>query len=156
EPVGGGGAEPGVELLAQTRHPDLEELVDVLADDGQELHPFEEGHGPVGGNREDAREVVERGELAVEVPGFGLQLGRGSERGPYSGRAAALDRNVDAGHARHRTCASRSAASVLPPGATRGDGRRPTRGGPAGRRAGNRRGGPAGERAGKVGEAPLP
>ncbi len=40
--VEGGGADPGDHLLLQAGHPDLEELVEVLAEDGQELGPLEQ------------------------------------------------------------------------------------------------------------------
>ena len=47
-PVGRGGAEPGRHLLLQAGHPHLEELVEVLAEDGEELGPLEQRHGVVG------------------------------------------------------------------------------------------------------------
>src|SRR5207245_7354843 len=90
----------------------MEELVEVLADDGEELHALQERDARVRREREHAPEVIERGELAVEVPGFGLELGRGIERRLDAGCAAALDRHVEAGHGPHRSCASPS----VPPG----------------------------------------
>ena len=43
EPAGGGGAEAGGGPVGQPRHPDHEELVEVAGEDGQELHPFQQG-----------------------------------------------------------------------------------------------------------------
>ena len=66
-PVGRGDADPGRHLLLQTGDPDLEELVEVLAEDGQELGPLEERHGLVGRQGEHPLVEVEPGQLAVEV-----------------------------------------------------------------------------------------
>ena len=66
--VGRGGADPGRHLLLQAGDADLEELVEVLAEDGQELGPLEQRHLLVLGEREHPLVEVEPGELAVEVP----------------------------------------------------------------------------------------
>ena len=66
-PVGRGDADPGRHLLLQTGHPNLEELVEVLAEDGEELGPLEERHGLVGGQGEHPLVEVEPGQLAVQV-----------------------------------------------------------------------------------------
>ena len=43
QPVGGTGPQPGVDLVLQTGHPHLEELVEPFGEDGQELDPLEQG-----------------------------------------------------------------------------------------------------------------
>ena len=43
-PVGRGGGDAGRHLVLQAGHPDLEELVEVLAEDGEELGPLEQRH----------------------------------------------------------------------------------------------------------------
>ena len=67
EAVGDRGAEPGRELLHQPGDPHLEELVEVLAHDGEELGPLEERDRRVLGEREDTRDEVEERELSVQV-----------------------------------------------------------------------------------------
>ena len=66
--VGRGGAEPGGHLVLQAGHPDLEELVEVLAEDGQELGPLEQRHRRVLGQGQDPGVEVEPRQLAVEEP----------------------------------------------------------------------------------------
>ena len=61
----------GEHLLLQARHADLEEVVEVLAEDGQEAHPFEEGQLRILRHRQDPFIEVEPGELAVDVAGTG-------------------------------------------------------------------------------------
>ena len=90
EAVGDGGAEPGRELLHQSGDPHLEELVEVLAHDGEELGPLEEGDGRVLREREDARDEVEERELSVQVAHADRRTGLG-----FGLRA---DGDVDAGH----------------------------------------------------------
>ena len=51
---------------------DLEELVEVLAEDREELDPLEHGQVVALGHREHALVEVEPGELAVEVARRGL------------------------------------------------------------------------------------
>ena len=64
--VGREGADAGLHLLAQSGHPDLEELVEVGREDGEELGPLEQGGGGVLGEREHPLVEVEPGQLAVE------------------------------------------------------------------------------------------
>ncbi len=49
--VCGPGPQPGVDLVLQTGHAHLEELVEALGEDGQELDPFEQGRQSVFGQR---------------------------------------------------------------------------------------------------------
>ena len=79
-PVRRGGAEPGGHLLLEAGHADLEELVEVLAEDGQELGPLEQRHRVVGGQGEHPLVEVEPGELAVEVAGCVGVARRGGPR----------------------------------------------------------------------------
>ncbi len=51
------------------RRPDLEELIEVVAEDGQELRPFEQRHVVVRGQGQHAGVEVEPGQLTVEEPG---------------------------------------------------------------------------------------
>jgi len=44
EPVGAGGRLPGVQAALEGGHPHHEELVQVRAEDGQELHALQQGH----------------------------------------------------------------------------------------------------------------
>ena len=67
ESVGCVAAHAGRKLLLQAGYPDLEELVEVRAEDREELRPLEQGQRRVLGEREHARVEVEPGELAVEV-----------------------------------------------------------------------------------------
>ena len=75
EPVGGGGAQAGLELLHETRDPHLEELVEVLAEDGEELGSLEQRQAVVLGQGEHAGVELEPRELAVEEA-----LGSSAER----------------------------------------------------------------------------
>ena len=75
EPVGGRGAQAGLELLHQARHPDLEELVEVLAEDGEELRPLEQRELAVLGQGQHPGVEFEPRQLAVEEP-----LGRVAQR----------------------------------------------------------------------------
>ena len=67
-------ADAGLELLLQARHAHLEELVEVGAEDREELRALEQRQRGVLGEREHARVELEPGELAVEVAG---RAGRG-------------------------------------------------------------------------------
>ena len=62
----------GVDLLPQAGDANLEELVQVAAEDREEPGTLESRPPGVLGAREDARVVVERRELAVEEPRLGL------------------------------------------------------------------------------------
>ena len=59
--------DPGGDPLLQTRHPDLEELVQVLAEDRQELDPLQQRGLGVLGQGEHPGVEVQPGELTVEV-----------------------------------------------------------------------------------------
>ena len=65
---------PGFELLLQARDAHLEELVEVAAEDREELRPLEQRERRVLGEREHARVELEQRQLAVEVAG---RAGRG-------------------------------------------------------------------------------
>ncbi len=65
--VGARGAQSSRELLHQARHANLEELVEVFAEDREELRPLEQRHRGVLGEREHPRVELEERELAVEV-----------------------------------------------------------------------------------------
>ena len=67
EAVGRVAAHAGRELLLQARDADLEELVEVRAEDREELRPLEQRSVGVLGEREHARVEVEPRQLAVEV-----------------------------------------------------------------------------------------
>ncbi len=66
----------GLDLLAQTGDPDLEELVEVAGEDGQELDAFEEGVAFVTRLEQDPRVELEPGKLAVQVRERRLGSGR--------------------------------------------------------------------------------
>jgi hypothetical protein len=68
QPVGAVPAHAGRHLVLEGGHPDLEELVEVLAEDGQELGPLQQRHPVVVGQRQHALVEVEPGQLAVAVP----------------------------------------------------------------------------------------
>src|SRR4026209_363817 len=73
--VRSGRSDPGLEAHLQTPDAHLEELVQVVAEDGEELGALEHGQaGPVG-QRQDSLVEVEPGELAVEEPRL-RRLGR--------------------------------------------------------------------------------
>ena len=72
--VGRGLGEGRVDLLLQAGDADLEELVDVLAQDRQEAHPLEQRQRLVLGHGEHAFVEVELRQLPVQVPL--LSLGR--------------------------------------------------------------------------------
>ena len=95
--VEGGGADPGHDLLLQPGDAHLEELVEVLAEDRQELGPLEERDRVVGRQREDPRVEVEPGELTVQVAlgGDRVDPRPGSPRG-VGGRSHGL-RSVPTG-----------------------------------------------------------
>ena len=96
EAVGGGGAQAGVELLHEARDPHLEELVEVLAEDGEELGPLEQRQAVVLGQGEDAGVEVEPRELAVQEA-----LGSvGERRMPVRGVRGS---GVQPGHRRNAT-----------------------------------------------------
>ena len=100
------------ELALQVGHADHEELVEVRTEDGEELHPLEEGHGRVLGLLEDPSIEFQPGELAVDqdvrpTGRHGSRLtrrrfpGRAARRGPRRSRPRA-------GGSRRRSSALRS------------------------------------------------
>ena len=96
EAVGGGGAEAGGELLHEARHPHLEELVEVLAEDGEELGPLEQRQAVVLGQRQDPGVEVEPRQLAVEEALRGVGERRMHVRGVRGS-------NLQPGHRRNAT-----------------------------------------------------
>ena len=78
------GAEARANLLLEARHADLEEVVEVLAEDGQELRPFQEGQRGIRGQGEDAGVELEPRELAVEVANGALRWARPGRGGAAS------------------------------------------------------------------------
>ena len=93
-------AEPGDQLVLQAGDADLEELVEVLAEDGAELGPLEQRHAVVGRRRQDAGVEVEPRQLPVEEA---LRSRSGAHgRRPASRRrpVAQADRVVDRQRAR--------------------------------------------------------
>ena len=64
-----GDRDSGQNLLFQTRNANLEEVVEVLAEDGQEAHAFEERELGILRHRQHPLIEVEPGELAVDVSG---------------------------------------------------------------------------------------
>src|SRR3990170_3269931 len=88
-PVGRGGGMARLELLLQARHADLEELVEVAREDGQEARALEERIAGVGRLVQDAGVEVEPGELAVDE-----RHGRSRSRS----RRSARDGGADGGH----------------------------------------------------------
>ena len=79
--VGRGLREGGVNLLLQAGDPDLEELVDVLAQDRQKPHPLEQRQRLVLGHGQHAIVEVELGKLPVQVARLRLDRGRLRGRG---------------------------------------------------------------------------
>ena len=66
----------GVELPLETGHADHEELVEVRAEDGQELHALEQGRGGVLGLLQHAAVELEPGQLPIDeaVVGHGSPI----------------------------------------------------------------------------------
>ena len=65
--IGAQGAHAGGDLVLESRHPDLEELIEVLAEDRQELDPFEQRRAVVLGQCQHPAVEVQPGHLAVQV-----------------------------------------------------------------------------------------
>ena len=66
QPVGSGGRDARLELLVHARDPDHEKLVEVRAEDGEELHALEERKPAVAGLVEDPGVELQPRELAVD------------------------------------------------------------------------------------------
>jgi hypothetical protein len=95
EPVGRWLADPRGQLSLETRHPDHEELVEIGAEDRQELDPLEQRRALVHGFMEDARVEVQPGELPIEIRLWALSFGlcAWSCGGHGRGREALIPRN---------------------------------------------------------------
>ena len=78
--VGRAGDLAGLDLLAQAGDPDLEELVEVAREDGQELDPLEQRVALVARLVQDARVELEPRQLAVEVGEASAFGARGAAR----------------------------------------------------------------------------
>ena len=65
-PVGRGHRHRRQHLLLQPGHAHLEEVVEVLAEDGEETDPFQKGQAGVFGHGQDALVEVEPGQLPVQ------------------------------------------------------------------------------------------
>ena len=81
EAVGGGGAEAGGDLLLQARDPHLEELVEVLAEDGEELGPLEQ--------RQRGRSSASASTRALNSSHESSRLRKRSEASANGGRSCA-------------------------------------------------------------------
>ncbi|EFX59988.1 hypothetical protein DAPPUDRAFT_346030 [Daphnia pulex] len=66
EPVGAQVGDPGLHLVEQACGPHLEELVEILAEDGEELGALERRRGGIGGDGEDAFVELEPRQLTVD------------------------------------------------------------------------------------------
>ena len=117
-PVGRAGDLAGLDLLAQAGDADLEELVEVAGEDGQELDPLEQRVALVARLVEDAGVELEPRQLAVEV----------RERSPW--RAARGAARGDDGTCGSSGCAWIDRGHRLVSGLSRSGS--PTRSGPAG------------------------
>ncbi len=86
--VGRAGDLAGLDLLAQAGDPDLEELVEVAGEDGQELDPLEQRVALVARLVQDAGVELEPRQLAVQVRERRLRRGScdGGAAGPRVGR----------------------------------------------------------------------
>jgi hypothetical protein len=91
-PVRGAFVISGGKLLLEPRDPDLEELVQVGAEDRQKLEPLEQGIPGVPALPEDAPIELEPGKLPVEVQGRMPKIDRGDR---WSGFR---DWNLEVGH----------------------------------------------------------
>ena len=85
--VGRGDRHRGQQLLLEARHAHLEEVVQVLAEDGQEANPLEERKPRISSHAEHPLVEVEPRQLAVDVAGTGrredrrrFRFGVGSDR----------------------------------------------------------------------------
>ena len=95
-PIGRTGDLAGLDLLAQAGDADLEELIEVAGEDGQELHPLEQRIALVAGLVQDARVELEPRQLAVDVGVGRLRPGRAA--GAWRNRGSSGCAWVDRGH----------------------------------------------------------
>jgi hypothetical protein len=93
-PSAGHGA--GFHLLAQPRDPDLEELVEIAREDGEESSAVEQRVALVARFVEDAGVELQPGQLAVEVGKVGAVLRRSSGAGRDHGSGGSS--GFDGGH----------------------------------------------------------
>ena len=97
--VGRAGDLAGLDLLAQTGDADLEELVEVAGEDGQELDPFEQRVALVARLVEDARVEFEPRQLAIDVRERDLGARRAARaRGDDGACGSGGDAWIDRGH----------------------------------------------------------
>ena len=80
ESVGGPLAVPGVHLAAETRHPHLEEFVEVAREDGQELEPLQQRRAGVLRLVQHAAVELQPRQLAVEVQPGVVEVRQGGSR----------------------------------------------------------------------------
>ena len=95
--VGRVGGAADLRLLAQPGDPDLEELVEVAGEDGQELDPLEQRIALVACLEEHAGVELQPRELAIEVRALSTRRG-GVRRGPDGERRAGESAGFDGGH----------------------------------------------------------
>ena len=110
--VGRAGDLAGLDLLAQAGDPDLEELVEVAGEDGQELDPLEQRVALVARLVEDAGVELEPRQLAVEVR-------EGRLRARARGAGVARPRDGRVRRDRSRPSRGRGASTVGVDGRTR-------------------------------------
>ena len=81
---------PGRDLLLEPGDADLEELVEVAGEDGQEAHPLQQRVALVLRLEQDARVELEPRQLAVDVRQFrdGARLGTSRDDGLADGGQA--------------------------------------------------------------------
>ena len=99
EPVGRGRAHADRELFFEPGHADLEELVDVAAEDREELRPFEQRDRRILGEREHPGLELEHRQFPVEVAGT---LRRRVDSGGLMGQSYGLAPAPASGPARDR------------------------------------------------------
>ena len=95
--VGGRIGAAGGQLLLQAGDADLEELVEVVGEDGQEARPFQQRVADVGRLEEDARVELQPRQLAVDVGqrgGHALPCGAASRRRADGGHGGGLGARV--------------------------------------------------------------
>ncbi len=87
-----------VDLLAEAGDPDLEELVQHAGEDRQEPDPLDQRVPPVARLEHDAVDVLEPGQLAIDVRRARRRAGGGPGRGPRTWTCRADVTVVDGGH----------------------------------------------------------
>ena len=102
--IGGAADRAGLHLLAQPGDADLEELIEVAREDGQELGPLQQRVALVAGLVEDAGVELEPGQLTVQVRQVRAVLGRSSRAGRDHGSRGCS--GFDGGHLDERLLGS--------------------------------------------------